>query len=819
MHPRSSFAFVVLLGTLATLACGGPTVPEDDTVCGLSFTDTGTVRVFVVGHAFTLDDAASLEHFDASFREDVVRIAPCLSSTRPNLLLFPEDAGLIAWFAGRRAMLARGAGNTELAFNAMYAGWFRAADEYRRRYPGISAARSLTLALGDPAWRAMEHTFGGIAKRYSVWVMTSANVPYVEARRDSDAVGLFRDVDADGDEPAYVATGPECFNAALLYGPDGTLAGRSDKVYLTDTEEVDLDLSPASLERLGTFALPFGQVGAAISRDAFYAPFLQRLEDLGTELVTQPEAWSGWTVADDQGGWLPDTILSSGWSHTQKYRGFRHGAAPMLSGNLFDLLFDGQVWVTRKSTPEQPPRAFVGSRPLTGWVDIGPWTFPDPVEADPGLSLEARQERLRSQGDALKPGSGDKREGRYARTLVAADLSLVGDGPGPKVTVTAVGEGLPSREVAPVDVGAQTNPEGAFDAAGRLYVVFSDARAGRPQVYVATSDDDGRSFTPAHPVSPGAGRQLRPSVAAGPQGRVVVAWQEAREGTKEVLWTAASTDGGVSFGAAVRVEAVDTSQWEAALAWQPGGSRVALAWTDFREGLAPKVRLARSEDGGHTWSASSRVDAGNGVGDRHEGSQLQPSVTWGPEELVVAWIDYRERDWEVYAAVSAGEGFTLGEQVSPPSAAETLAGEPRLTSAPDGSVVMVWDDLRERRGHHDVRGARRVQGHWEPLPTVAGGADTGAFVSRFRPSVAWVRDGWRVVFQDLSPGKSGLGAARVEGLASTAQVDATRLDDTGASANQLTRPRVVARVDGSAGVVLFEDDREGFSRVRVTEPL
>ena len=192
----------MLLATLlGPLACG-PELPSDDTVCRLSFEDRGDVRVFVVGHAFTLDDAASLEHFDASFREDMRRIAPCLSSARPNLVLFPEDSGLVAWFAGRRAMLARGAGDTETAFNAMYAGWFRQVDEYRRRFPGISAARALTLAVGDPAWRAMDTTFGGIAKRYGVWVITSGNVPYVEKRTDEDSVDLFRDPDAPEDSPA-----------------------------------------------------------------------------------------------------------------------------------------------------------------------------------------------------------------------------------------------------------------------------------------------------------------------------------------------------------------------------------------------------------------------------------------------------------------------------------------------------------------------------------------------------------------------------------------------------------------------------------------
>jgi hypothetical protein len=68
----------------------------------------------------------------------------------------------------------------------------------------------------------------------------------------------------------------------------------------------------------------------------------------------------------------------------------------------------------------------------------------------------------------------------------------------------------------------------------------------------------------------------------------------------------------------------------------------------------------------------------------------------------------------------------------------------------------------------------------------------------------------RVVFQDLSHGKSALGEAREA---------VTRLDDTGSAANQLTRPRVVARQNGQSAVVLFEDDRSGFSRVRVTDSL
>lgn len=821
MSHRAPFHLGIFLLTLLPLlgACG-PTVPRDDTVCGLTFSEQGEVRVFVVGHSFSLDDARSLEHFEASFREDMRRIAPCLSTVRPNLVVFPEDSGLVAWFAGRQALLARGGSNSSLAFNAMYAGYFRQTDEYRRRFPGISAARALTLALGDVAWRAMDRTFGGIASRYGIYVITSANLPYVERRTDEASVDLFRDPDAPEGEPAYVATRGDCFNSALLYGPSGELMSRIDKVFLTDTEEDSLDLSNGSLETLGVFELPFARIGAAISRDAFYAPFLQRLEDLGVDFVVQPEAWSGWTLEQEAGDWLPDVILASGWSHTQKYRGFRHNATPMLTGNLFELTFDGQTWITQKATPEQPERAFVGSRPLRGWLDIGPWTFPDPRETAPTSSLQERQKRLRELGLRLEAGSGHELEGKYARSLIAADLRFPGRKPGPVSPVTP-GAGVASRPVSPDTQGHQVNPDAAYDAAGRLYAVFSDASTEQPQVYLTTSDDDGRTFTAPKPLFPSDHAQLRPTVAAGPAGHVTVAWQEAVDEGAEQILTLSSSDGGATFRPLARVEATASAQWEPDLAYQPGSQRVAVVWTDFREGLAPKIRIARSVDGGGMWQASQRVDPSSPTADRIEGSQLQPSVTWSSGALAVTWLDYRERDWEVYAAVALGAEASFGtaEQLSSEGNAETLASDPQLAPGPVGSLLLIWDEQRERRGHHDVRGARWSGGAWSPLPLLTGGADEGAFLSRFRPSVATVRGEALAVFQDLSPGKNGLGSARFPEGSLPGTVTPVRLDDTGSAPNQLTRPRVVARQDASTAVVLFEDDRDGYSRVRCTEPL
>ncbi|HZH75794.1 MAG TPA: hypothetical protein VEY88_07165 [Archangium sp.] len=817
---------LVLASLVLLVACTPrPELPTDDTVCSLSFSDEGDARVFVVGHRFQLEDALSYESFEASYAEDMRAVAPCLSRTRPNLVLFPEDAGLIAWFGGPRALLARGASDVTSAFSAMYAGWAPAADAYRERFPGISAARGLTLALGDVAWRAMDRTFGGIAKRYGVHVVTSANVPYV--RREH--APLLRDPAAPAGDLAYVATGPEVFNAALWYGPDGKLAGRVDKVFLTDPEVRDLDLSSGRLDAPLVFEMPFGRVGAAISRDAFYAPFVQRMEDLGAELVAQPEAWTdGWMREDAQGGWLPDVILSSGWSHTQKYRGITTNATPMLHGNLFDLLFDGQVWLTRKGTPDEVPRSFVGSLPVRGWREIGPWAMEDPGVSEPGLSLEERRARLLEEGRALLPGG--RKAGEYRRALVGADLFFHGDTRAAPALPVTPGTGLASSEVAPAERGHQGNVEAAVDGLGHVYAVFSDTRTGRPQVMLAVSEDGGAHWRDAVPVAPSLGRQLRPTVATHGAGRVVVGWQEETTGHAARVRVAVSGDGGRNFST-VDVEPTGLAQWEPRLAFRPDGGELALVWTDFRERLAAKVRLTRSVDGGRTWGASARVDEGGAEVSRIEGMQAQPTLTWTESALAVAWLDYRERDWEVWAAV-APWGGTPGavfaevaakwtsssslapEKVSPPSESEVLAADPVLTAGPEGTLVLAWEDLRARRGHRDVRFARWRAGEgWTSLPGLKGGADEGAFVSRFRPSVARVGEGVRAVFQDLTPGKNALYSVTVPLTTGAPAVLPERLDDTGRAANQLTRPRLLSTGNGT--LVLFEDDRSGWSRIRV----
>ena len=272
----------------------------------------------------------------------------------------------------------------------------------------------------------------------------------------------------------------------------------------------------------------------------------------------------------------------------------------------------------------------------------------------------------------------------------------------------------------------------------------------------------------------GEERQLRPAIAAR-SGRVVVAWQEPRAGVEQIR-LARSTDRGATFSLTWLDVATTSAQWEPALALLTDGTTV-TAWTDFRAGLTPAVWLRCGS------AAPRAVDASTADLTRVKPSQLQPTLAVSSGGLVLAWIDYRGGDWSVYAV--AGDLCAASPpavRVSASSEREVLAADPQLAAAPDGSVVLAWDEIRDRRGRADVAASRLGLTGWSGLQ-----APARVPQGRFRPSPYFLGGGWRVLQQDQTPGKNGLTVNPLNGTAPA------RFDDTGSSPNQLWRPRVVVR--------------------------
>ena len=139
-----------------------------------------------------------------------------------------------------------------------------------------------------------------------------------------------------------------------------------------------------------------------------------------------------------------------------------------------------------------------------------------------------------------------------------------------------------------------------------------------------------------------------PTVAAGEDGVFYVAWVGAGGGEADV-WLARSEDG-VVFSAPVRVNDVagDAAPHEQAPAQVAVGSGglVVVAWQNNRHEPGRRfpysdVRLARSEDGGRTFSPA--VTVNDDAGGPPSSHTFHDVAIGGSGEVVVSWIDSRER--------------------------------------------------------------------------------------------------------------------------------------------------------------------------------
>lgn len=168
----------------------------------------------------------------------------------------------------------------------------------------------------------------------------------------------------------------------------------------------------------------------------------------------------------------------------------------------------------------------------------------------------------------------------------------------------------------------QENPSIVIDPSGAFIVAWSDQRNGanNPQVYAARSTDGGRTWSMNKRISsnaarPTGGMEMGPTLALGPNGSVVAAWADIRTlpaWSRVDVRVARSTDGGATFSGEPRINSdMPLTQHQPSLATGPDGT-VYATWHAFPEpgeqAMTP-VFVSRSTDGGNTFAPQQRVDS------------------------------------------------------------------------------------------------------------------------------------------------------------------------------------------------------------------
>jgi hypothetical protein len=208
---------------------------------------------------------------------------------------------------------------------------------------------------------------------------------------------------------------------------------------------------------------------------------------------------------------------------------------------------------------------------------------------------------------------------------------------------------------------------------GRVYVGWDTVLPdGRQILRVAHSADGGASFSAPADVDP-TGANVGALPLVGPGGVVYVVWTHFASRDQAWIAAARSPDGGVTWSSPVRVAdlvlaevaEMRTGSILPAAAVDGRSGALYVAWQDGRIGAA-QILLARSLDGGETWSAPRRVSDGP-----LDAANFTPALAVaGNGSLLVTYYSLRDDPHrrylvQLYAAVSYnGRRFLRASRVS-----------------------------------------------------------------------------------------------------------------------------------------------------------
>ena len=746
---------------------------------------------------------------------------PAADDGRATLLALPEHSGLLAMLGGERGAAAReraaaGASALEVLM-ALAEGHGPALGRVSARFPDVSSpGQLLHLAVVDTVVRTLVDTAVEVATTHGWWVSVGAALPdWREVAADAEPELADPSVRGDGPATMAVASGPQVYNRNLIVGPDGQIAAIHDKAYLVPVERDaagGLGLTAVGMDAVAVAQLPFGRVATVISKDAWMPDVNERLDQLGAQLVLQPEAFDRWAVVDRDGQagadlWPPDKFQRGGWWMVQRQPSFAANVTPVLVGAVGELAFDGQPLVAVPAPAGDASLGLLGQPPGPGWAAVGGWVH----SGEPPAALADPSRRAQFEQQAGSPPATS------ADPIAVADVTLPGPPQG-GASVPRAEDAEPSVAVGPPGLGLV--PDLCSDGE-RVWLAWVTRDDDHEQAVVAAWGD-GTTWSPAEIVDPRApgeqptfDRRWRPRVVADADGPLV-----AFLGFGSESWDlCASRRGPAGWSEPVRVDDADTlagvrrERGHDAPTLVRTGEEVLAAWADLRwPWVLPQVRLSRSADGGARWGPSIRVDGGpvDGQPDplaprspQESGGQATPALAATPDGVVlVAWTDH---------GVGPGPAIRLARvdpdgRCSPvqlPSGSEA-AHRPAL--AADGEVVWL---VEERHAQGRAVLAVRV--------SQDGGSSFGAprLVDRDRPAGTDLR----------RPAVVAVGARRAVIVAEDERSDATcvvaaavddrgvcgplrRVDDAPAGADARAP---TATVLGGRLVVAWQDTREGES--------
>jgi hypothetical protein len=380
----------------------------------------------------------------------------------------------------------------------------------------------------------------------------------------------------------------------------------------------------------------------------------------------------------------------------------------------------------------------------------------------------------------------------------------------------------------------------AIDSAGNFVVVWQDYRDGNSNIYGqrfnASGDTTGLGGNFRIDQSSGSVYQISPRISMN-ESDFVVTWYNS---IGSIYKRRFSNDGTLA-GDQVKVNEIDATanQYSPAIDMNSVGN-VVVTWHDYRHpfgiylqrlnasgdtlggnfridyGYHPDVAVAEDSSFVITYYYSDRIyyqrfnSSGGPIGspavisDTTYNSRSYPVIDMDSDNnAVVAWLDCRSDNSDIYAEMVDAAGNTVGKNFKVNNdAGTTNQYYPAIAVAPSGRFLIVWEDWRN--GDRDIYG--QLYGSDRNPINSNFRIDSGGTDYQMEPDVGYLPDGnFIVVWSDLQIPRAIYGQI-VDSLGATVDTNFK------ISEEQASSPAVSVALSG-AFVVTWEDYRENNSNI------
>jgi hypothetical protein len=246
---------------------------------------------------------------------------------------------------------------------------------------------------------------------------------------------------------------------------------------------------------------------------------------------------------------------------------------------------------------------------------------------------------------------------------------------------------------------AQRAPEIAAAPDGSFIICWYEFRDGDADIWFQRFDSSGRPVGANERVNTDItmGWQGDPAVACGPDGSFILTWEDRRIiGNSDIFAQYFASDG-TRRGDNFRVSDSSASgdQIISSAFVTPDGIGLAV-WDDRRHGLTGDIYAQFINPDGSLRGTNFRVNDDP----INSGNQYEPDIAGDDSNrFVVAWMDGRDNNWNIYAQRFSSSGERIGSNFRV-TFQDSIQWSPRVASSPEGYFVICWND--RRRNQWDV---------------------------------------------------------------------------------------------------------------------